>query len=485
MRFGVREICDVVFKARTETKIGNQTFKKGQPVLYLDTAKTSTLEGAATTVYAQGGQGNPRLVAWEGERTLTFTVEDALISPISFAMLSGAGLANVSGADSTLKVHTTFDMPILDGGKVILTTDDVGEDNDIYVNASEDAEIYGTILDEAGAGVVFCTLSTDVEPVGQMNQAYGTTPNDTVYEITEEAPLTLTFAGADKYVGRTMRVDCYCIKKGTDGTEITIDAKKFAGSYYVEASTLFREQATGEDMPAQFVIPNAKIQSNFTFNMSASGDPSTFTFTMDAFPAYTKFDRTHKVFAAIQIIGQDAMAAENITLDTSGMVNPQITEVIGGVEEFDPATEAHFPNDNRLFSTLGRNLKATIDGANITFEGTLNRVDNWTAFSSNPVNRTGYYYPFTLKSKPVEVIYTTEQGGSYTTTTATTEIATAIKRTDLSGVERTINLITGDGENKENFIWAIDPEHPVVTVTVVGATATQDYAFDFGRVVFS
>ena len=92
MKFGVREICDVVFKAKSDVKIGKSTFKKGQPVLYIDSAKTSTLEGASTTVYAQGGKGNTRLIAWEGEKTLTFTVEDALLSPIGFAVLSGAGL---------------------------------------------------------------------------------------------------------------------------------------------------------------------------------------------------------------------------------------------------------------------------------------------------------------------------------------------------------------------------------------------------------
>ena len=54
MRFGIRDITDVVFKARTDTQIGKQKFKVGQPVLYIDTAKTATLEGAATTVYAQG-----------------------------------------------------------------------------------------------------------------------------------------------------------------------------------------------------------------------------------------------------------------------------------------------------------------------------------------------------------------------------------------------------------------------------------------------
>jgi hypothetical protein len=52
MKFGVREICDVVFKAKSNVKIGSKTFKIGQPVLYIDSAKTSTMEGQATTVYA-------------------------------------------------------------------------------------------------------------------------------------------------------------------------------------------------------------------------------------------------------------------------------------------------------------------------------------------------------------------------------------------------------------------------------------------------
>ncbi len=65
MKFGVREICDVVFKAKSTVKIGSKTFVAGQPVLYIDTAKTSTMEGAATTVYANGGKGNTRLIAWD------------------------------------------------------------------------------------------------------------------------------------------------------------------------------------------------------------------------------------------------------------------------------------------------------------------------------------------------------------------------------------------------------------------------------------
>lgn len=66
MKYGIREICDVVLRAKAKMNVGNKTFYKDEPVIYFDSLKTSSLEGAATTVYAQGGRGNSRLIAWEG-----------------------------------------------------------------------------------------------------------------------------------------------------------------------------------------------------------------------------------------------------------------------------------------------------------------------------------------------------------------------------------------------------------------------------------
>jgi hypothetical protein len=89
----------------------------------------------------------------------------------------------------------------------------------------------------------------------------------------------------------------YYTEKTSGVKQIEIEAGKFAGNFYIEADTLFRT-TSGIDLPAEFIIPNGKIQSNFTFTMAASGDPSTFTFTVDALPDYTKFDKTKKVMAA-------------------------------------------------------------------------------------------------------------------------------------------------------------------------------------------
>jgi hypothetical protein len=245
-------------------------------------------------------------------RTVTFTVEDALISPISFAMLTGAGLANFTDADkqNKINIHTTFDLPILAGGEVHIdhSTAQGGistADDRFNIVISEDVPMYGFVLDNTGAGVV---------PVGPITSASGPNPVDGVYTITENDDLIIQNDTLAEYVGKTVRLDCYAQHTG-GATEMTIDAENFAGNYYVEASTLFRDQYTAQDMPAEIVLPNVKIQSNFTFSMANTGDPSTFTFTMDAFPDYTNFDKTHKVFAAIQIIGEENIAPTVIAAD--------------------------------------------------------------------------------------------------------------------------------------------------------------------------
>lgn len=103
-------------------------------------------------------------------------------------------------------------------------------------------------------------------------------------------------------LGKTLMVDYYVVKKSAGVTEIQIDASNFGGYYYVEADTLFRRQIDGKDIPANLTFPNVKIQSNFNFSMAATGDPSTFTFTMDAFPGYTYFDKSKKVLCAMQLL---------------------------------------------------------------------------------------------------------------------------------------------------------------------------------------
>ena len=335
MKFGSREICNVVFRAKAATRIGNQTFVKGQPVLYIDSAKTSTVEGAATTVYAQGGRGNTRLIAWEGEKTLTFTVEDALLSPISFAMLSGAGLFKGKDGEETVHVHMTTYAQV-DNAEIDLTdalgvNDKICKTAPIYVMKTEtDGSITGELipvkLDDGGKKLV---------------------PQEGV--------------SFDKSViGTTVMVDYYILKSGSTVSELIIDAENFAGYYYVEADTLFKRQGDGGNMPANLTLPNVKIQSNFTFSMAATGDPSTFTFTMDAMPGYTYFNKTKKALCVIQIIED----SEESTKPTESVMTHNESEAIEESER-DSTPLAEYDMSSVKWPTQ---TSITHTGSEITFE---------------------------------------------------------------------------------------------------------------------
>lgn len=279
MKFGIREICDVVLRAKDDVKIGKQTFKADEPVIYFDSAKTSSVEGAATTVYATGGRGNSRLIAWEGEKTVTFTMEDALLSPLGFSILSGAGLIDASTA-APIYVHTTLKTRATVGASDQITINLKNAMGDSLKTGQDiaDKEAYAFIMEN---GEIKSRLTPATPASGSV-----------VFTVDESY-------NQDDEV--TVLVDFY-VKASSGAYEMDITPDKFGGFYYLEASTLFRRQDTGKDMAATFIIPKVKIQSNFTFSMASSGDPSTFTFTMDAFPDYTKFDKTKEVLFVLQII---------------------------------------------------------------------------------------------------------------------------------------------------------------------------------------
>ena len=276
MKYGIREICDVVLKAKARMKVGNRIFYKDEPVIYFDSLKTSTMEGAATTVYATGGRGNSRLIAWEGERTVTFTMEDALISHVGLAILTGADVIETSETKG-IKVHVTETYQLEADKEIKVKKTPVTDASDC---------IYVMKLDEHG------NVNTEPYIANGANEGVLTFKRDN--ELNEFKK------------GDVVLVDYYYEAKGEGvATQIDITPDKFGGNFYLEASTLFRD-TNGVDMPAEFIIPNCKVQSNFTFSMASSGDPSTFTFTMDAFPDYLRWDRSKKVLSAIQIITEDS-----------------------------------------------------------------------------------------------------------------------------------------------------------------------------------
>ena len=385
MKFGVREVVDVVFKATTNgQRIGNRTFKKYQPVFMIDTATTSSLEQATTTVYAQGGKGYARLIAWEGEKTMTFTVTDALMSPMGLSVLTGAGLINPKKGENEAHVHTTINVGVDGNGEAIVTVDDLNEeyglDADDYA-ICKTIEMFATELDGSGAGINWFDGVT-VE---------GGDGDSTEYvHIVDGSPAVFTVPGA---ANTTVQLDFYTIMNNSV-TEVNIEPGSFGGYFYIEAQTLFRREDTGKDMAAEIIIPKAKVQSAFTFTMAASGDPSTFDFVMDAFPGYTRFDNTKKQMCVIQIIGDDkkdtgetGVHIHNGKLDKDNdVVSPEDSPSFStlDVSKSTKVDTSKIPTSFIYGEELAENLnkaiiKTTNGNIKVTVNGGVDSLNTWTS----------------------------------------------------------------------------------------------------------
>lgn len=197
----------------------------GAPVLYLDTLKVSTIEQTAEVAEAKGGKGNVSLIMWDFGKEITLSIEDALFSPKSMAVMFGNGSVNSTVADikrtQVATVVSAATAPVLTYMNTSGTT--------VTVSAGDI-----TWYTEAGA-----TVAPTAMTLGQ--KVFG------VYEVTP-----------------------------TTYRKISIGPDTFPGTYYVTGDTWSRNQATGKDEFFQFIVPKAKMQAENTITLEAEGDPSVF-----------------------------------------------------------------------------------------------------------------------------------------------------------------------------------------------------------------
>ena len=222
-RYGIKEVADVTFY-----ELGNDG-KPGAPVLFLDTLKVSTIEQTAENAEARGGKGNAALISWDYGKEITVTLEDALYSAKSLAMMFGdvdnAGRPAPAVESTSLykTVRYNSDMKISDG--------------------SLNVEVNGTSIP-----LTSCVM-------------YDVNGNSTT-DSASAAYVTGVFAPTAAMV-------------------IDVSANAFPGNYYITGDTYARSEITGRDEFFQFIIQKAKVMSESnTITLEAEGDPTVFTMSL-------------------------------------------------------------------------------------------------------------------------------------------------------------------------------------------------------------
>jgi hypothetical protein len=94
-RFGIKEVADVkFFEVGNDASVIDALEGKGAEVISFDTLKVSNIESTAESTDARGGKGNAALISWDYGREITVTLEDALLSMESLALMFGDKTSN-------------------------------------------------------------------------------------------------------------------------------------------------------------------------------------------------------------------------------------------------------------------------------------------------------------------------------------------------------------------------------------------------------
>lgn len=232
-QYGIKEVCDF-----TLYDIGADG-KPTVPVLYLDTLKVSTLEQTAEDTSAKGGKGNADLIMWDFGKEINITLEDALFSAKSMAIMFGNGtVTDYTGASAYIMktekfVATAATVPTVSGG---------------------------TYSDTSGWSAKYTA------PDGKLYEK----KNPKFFDAKGAIPETLA-------VGETYFCSFDVL---VDGAIIDIGASTFPGTYYAVGDTFARSRTTGKDEEFQLIIPKAKVMSENTITMEAEGDPSVFNMNL-------------------------------------------------------------------------------------------------------------------------------------------------------------------------------------------------------------
>lgn len=203
--------------------------------------KVSTIENASESAQATGGKGNNRLISWDYSRTAKLTLQDALLSDTSLAMLAGTTVKNTN-ITAVGREKLTLVADGTDGSTKVTLAQTPASADSVTVFAVDK----GIMTDEITG---FTIEGKDVK--FKTGQAVGKTIMVFYqYKVTDTAASMITFSGAN-----------------------------FPSTYKVVGDTVVRGD-DGIDRKMQFIIPKAKLQSSFNLQMEAE-NVSTFDFTLD------------------------------------------------------------------------------------------------------------------------------------------------------------------------------------------------------------
>lgn len=271
--FGVKELYEVVLRAKGPMKFGDRNVEDGEPVLYFENISMSLLTQQASPIMARGGWANLPRVIWEDRSEVTFTLSEGVMSSISMGILLSANVTNATkekALDISKREGPFTLIPYMDGDKEVKVLYLM---NEPILYPEKKTFIFEYARDVAQKKV-YGKIVGDKDELSRTRLA-----------IFEDKACEINADGNKKYI-----VDYY-YKYNNDALLYTIEKERFNGLFTLEGKFYSKDENDGLNYTNLIYMPKVRVVSDISLRLGERADPTVSVFNIIGLPENTGNNR--------------------------------------------------------------------------------------------------------------------------------------------------------------------------------------------------
>ena len=255
--FGIKELYEVVLKAKNPMTFGSRRLEAGEPVLYFENVNMSMLSEKRTPIMARGGWSNMPRVIWEDSSEIRFSLSEGVMSSIGMSILFSSSMTELKDNETILvqKREGPFDLDT-EHGFFIQHKPDLSKKVFIYEYDRNVAQkkVYGKLKEKSGFPFIEVYEDKELSELGDITKQYII---DYYYEYKDDALI-------------------YLIQK-----------ERFNGLFTLEGKFYSKDENDGLNYTNLIYMPKVRVVSDINLRLGERADPTTSVFNIIGLPEQT------------------------------------------------------------------------------------------------------------------------------------------------------------------------------------------------------
>ena len=262
--FGIKELYEVVLRAKTPMQIGARYVEAQEPILYFENITMSTLSEKDSPIMARGGWANMPRVIWEDRSEVQFVLSEGVMSSISMGILLSANITQNTESEPLL-VNKKQGPTVLDAN------------HQLYLEHwPVESDVKKTFIFEYTRDVAQKKLYG--KRIRGVEDPFDPSIEIPTLEIYEDKALT-TLAPLDKHY-----VVDYYYEYNEPALIYTIQKERFNGLFTLEGKFYSKDENDGLNYTNLIYMPKVRVVSDINLRLGERANPTVGVFNIIGLP---------------------------------------------------------------------------------------------------------------------------------------------------------------------------------------------------------